>query len=147
MQEGHTMRTRFDKHGQTVGIGDRVRLPTNREGDICGFGWSGGRERAIVRYRLPGTEEVRVPSQLLEKLPGRSAPSRARRGNPLTTRSRGRHPHGESHYRARLSDAEVREMRDLHLRARKGYESLAQIFGCGTSTARDICTGRTRRDA
>jgi hypothetical protein len=141
------MRTRFDKHGQAVGIGDRVRLPSNREGDICGFGWSGGRERAIVRYRLLETEEVRVPSQLLEKLPGRSAPSQPRRCKPSTTRPRGRHPHGEMHYRARLSDAQVREMRELHLRAGKGYESLAQIFGCGTSTARDICTGRTSRDA
>jgi hypothetical protein len=83
------MRTRFDKHGQTVGIGDRVRLPSNREGDICGFGWSGGRERAIVRYRLPEKEEVRVPSQLLEKLPGRNAPSRPRRGNASTIRPSG----------------------------------------------------------
>jgi hypothetical protein len=141
------MRTRFDKHGQTVGIGDRVRLPSNREGEVCGFGWSGGRERAIVRYCLPDGDDVRVPANLLERLPSGRAPSRPRRRTASTTRPRGRHPHGETHYRARLSDAEVREMRELHQRARKGYESLAQIFGCGTSTARDICTGRTRRDA
>jgi hypothetical protein len=141
------MRTRFDKHGQTVGIGDRVRLPSNREGDVWGFGWSGGRERAIVRYQLPDGDEVRVPAHLLEKLPSGRPPLRPRRRNPSTARPCGRHPHGETHYRARLSDAQVREMRDLHLRTRKGYESLAKIFGCGTSTARDICTGRTRRDA
>jgi hypothetical protein len=141
------MSIRLDKHGQVVGIGDRVRLPSNREGSICGFGWSGGRERAIVRYCPAETDEVRVPPHLLERVPGRIVPPQPRRCKPSTTRPRGRHPHGETHYRARLSDAQVRAMRELHQRARKGYESLAQMFGCGTSTARDICTGRTRRDA
>ena len=51
---------------------------------------------------------------------------------------------GESHQRAKLSDAEVRAMRAMHLPYVRGYETLARIFGCGVSTARDICTRRTR---
>ena len=142
------MTARLDKHGQTIGIGDRVRLPSQKDGDIRGFSWSGGWERAIVRYDVSELNEVRLPSHLLEKLPGRHirAPRRPRRTATTSGQQRG-HPSGESHYKARLTDKDVREMRELHRRAKKGYETLALIFGCGASTARDICTGRTRRDA
>ncbi len=56
---------------------------------------------------------------------------------------------GETHHRARLSDDQVREMRRLYEDwkangLRKGYATLAAIFGCGESTARDIVTYRTR---
>lgn len=59
---------------------------------------------------------------------------------------------GASHFRARLSDEEVRAMRELYAKwraegRRDGYESLARIFSCGWPTARDIVKGWTRRDA
>ena len=59
------------------------------------------------------------------------------------------HRCGETHHRARLSDDQVREMRRLYedwkaKGLRKGYATLAAIFGCGESTARDIVTYRTR---
>lgn len=59
------------------------------------------------------------------------------------------HRVGEDHQRATLSDEQVREMRRLHTRPteRLGYRALAQRFGCGQSTARDICTYRTRASA
>ena len=49
----------------------------------------------------------------------------------------------------RVSFETVKEMRDMYFRwqaegANKGYQTLANIFGCGVSTARDICTFRTR---
>lgn len=56
---------------------------------------------------------------------------------------------GQDHHKAKLTDAQVKDMRTLYQNwkqqgARKGYETLAAIFGCGVSTARDICTYRTR---
>lgn len=56
---------------------------------------------------------------------------------------------GERHHKAKLTDEQVRDMRQLYQGwkeqgANKGYETLATIFGCGISTARDICTYRTR---
>ncbi|GAB4059247.1 hypothetical protein GCM10028811_12970 [Uliginosibacterium sediminicola] len=53
-------------------------------------------------------------------------------------------PHGERHGKAALSDAEVLLMRSQHKPGLVGYETLAKRFGCGASTARDICTYRTR---
>ncbi len=50
---------------------------------------------------------------------------------------------GEGHQRAKLSDAQVRAMRKLHEQG-LGYRKLSREFGCGESTARDICTFRTR---
>lgn len=51
---------------------------------------------------------------------------------------------GEGHQRAKLSDAQVDRMRRLYRPGVVGYKSLASLFGCGESTARDICTYRTR---
>lgn len=48
------------------------------------------------------------------------------------------------HHRAKLTDKQVAEMRNQHLAYVVGYETLAKRFGCGVSTARDICTYRTR---
>ena len=48
------------------------------------------------------------------------------------------------HHRAKLTDAQVAQMRKEHLAYILGYEYLAKKFGCGISTARDICTYRTR---
>lgn len=59
---------------------------------------------------------------------------------------------GQQHHHAKLSDAQVRDMRQLYqtwkqAKANKGYEALADLFGCGVSTARDIATYRTRISA
>ena len=56
---------------------------------------------------------------------------------------------GAAHHNAKLTDAQVRDMRQLYrswkkVNANKGYEALADLFGCGVSTARDIVTCRTR---
>lgn len=53
------------------------------------------------------------------------------------------HRIGEGHQKARLTDAQVAEMRSLHGPG-FGYGRLAARFGCGVRTARDICTYRTR---
>ena len=50
------------------------------------------------------------------------------------------------HHRAKLSADQVRQMRAKYLAYVVGYETLAREFGCGISTARDVCTYRTRRD-
>ena len=50
------------------------------------------------------------------------------------------------HHRAKLSNWQVREMRAAYIPWVRGYGFLARQFGCGESTARDICTYRTRRD-
>jgi len=50
---------------------------------------------------------------------------------------------GECHQRAKLSDEQVRRMREAHSNG-FGYRRLSQIFQCGQSTARDIVTYRTR---
>lgn len=64
----------------------------------------------------------------------------------MVIRSHTGHRCGEAHYRARLSDDQVREMRRLYedwkaKGLRKGYATLADIFGCGESTARDMGKG------
>lgn len=56
------------------------------------------------------------------------------------------HRVGQCHQRARLTDAQVREMRALHGPG-WGYVRLARHFGCGVSTVRDIVTFATRWDA
>ena len=48
------------------------------------------------------------------------------------------------HHRAKLPTEAVKAMRAEHLAYVRGYEYLAKKFGCGVSTARDICTWRTR---
>jgi len=50
------------------------------------------------------------------------------------------------HHLAKLSADQVRQMRAKYLAYVVGYETLAREFGCGISTARDVCTFRTRRD-
>ena len=56
---------------------------------------------------------------------------------------------GAAHHNARLSDAQVHDMRNLYqswkaAKANKGYSALGEIFGCSMWTARDIVTYRTR---
>lgn len=57
------------------------------------------------------------------------------------------HRVGECHQHAKLTDAQARKMRKLHEEVGVGYLRLSQMFGCGESTARDICTYRTRASA
>lgn len=56
---------------------------------------------------------------------------------------------GEAHQKAKLSDAQVKAMRAEYEPGKrgKGYLSLARKYGCGESTARDICTNATRYSA
>ena len=56
---------------------------------------------------------------------------------------------GAAHHHAKLTDAQVRDMRRLYAewraaKSRKGYGALAEIYGCGVSTVRDMITLRTR---
>ena len=62
----------------------------------------------------------------------------------MITRSPSGHRCGQSHPRARLSFEQVCRMRDLNQNRGAGYRTLAVFFHCGISTARDICTYRTR---
>ena len=60
------------------------------------------------------------------------------------------HPRGAAHFRAQLSDDQVRAMRARYAKRkaagkRYGYEAAAKDFGCGISTARDIILQKTRR--
>lgn len=48
------------------------------------------------------------------------------------------------HHRAKLTAEQVRQMRSEYRAFVFGYEKLAEKFGCGISTARDIITYRTR---
>ena len=50
------------------------------------------------------------------------------------------------HHRAKLSADQVRQMRAKYLAYVVGYETLAREFGCGISTAMDVCTFRTRKN-
>ena len=61
----------------------------------------------------------------------------------LLARNHTGHRVSQHHPRAKLSDAEVKEMRTHHA-AGIGYARLAKHYRCGISTARDICTYRTR---
>lgn len=54
---------------------------------------------------------------------------------------------GEGHQKAKLSDAQVRDMRAQYVPFVVGYRVLAKRFGCAESTVRDICTFRTRASA
>ena len=54
------------------------------------------------------------------------------------------HRVGEWHQRAKLSSAQVEEMRHLRQRHGMSYKALSIRFGCGVSTARDIVNYWTR---
>lgn len=61
----------------------------------------------------------------------------------VITRGPSGHRTGQSHGRAKLSDEQIERMRVLN-ELGWGYRVLAELFQCGISTARDICTYRTR---
>lgn len=53
------------------------------------------------------------------------------------------HRVGEWHHRARLTEAQVEQIRRMYRPRRVGYGALAETFGVGESTIRDIITRRT----
>lgn len=57
------------------------------------------------------------------------------------------HRIGESHRKAKLTDKQVREMRQLREERGRSYGWLAKRFGCGESTVRDIVKYKTRYNA
>lgn len=54
------------------------------------------------------------------------------------------HRIGESHPRAKLSDHDVRLIRELHEQHGLGYKRLGEKFEAPRSTIADICCYRTR---
>lgn len=61
----------------------------------------------------------------------------------MISRNHTGHRVGECHQHAKLSTAQVKQMREMN-NSGLGYTRLSRIFKCGRSTARDICTYRTR---
>lgn len=57
------------------------------------------------------------------------------------------HRCGQSHHRAKLSDAEVKSIRDARSSLGLSYAELGKLFGAPLWTIRDICTYRTRINA
>lgn len=51
---------------------------------------------------------------------------------------------GESHHRAKLTDEQVDEMRELHEEQGIGYRTLAKQFNVSKRTVRDIVQYKTR---
>ncbi|APQ14692.1 hypothetical protein BJP27_24265 (plasmid) [Pseudomonas oryzihabitans] len=63
------------------------------------------------------------------------------------TRAPSGHRCGASHPKARLTFDQVQAMRNDYAKGVGGYVALAKAYGCGISTARDICTLATRVSA
>lgn len=61
-----------------------------------------------------------------------------------TTRGYNHQLSGAAHPKAKLTTAQVDEMREIYESGGVGYGFLGEIFGCGASTARDIVRYRTR---
>lgn len=51
---------------------------------------------------------------------------------------------GESHHRAKLTDEQVDQMRELHEEQGVGYRTLAKQFNVSKRTVRDIVQYKTR---
>jgi len=62
----------------------------------------------------------------------------------MITRSPSGHRCGESHQKAKLTDAQVREMRRRNQEDGIGFVLLGREFGCSKWTARDIVQYHTR---
>jgi hypothetical protein len=67
----------------------------------------------------------------------------------MISRNHTGHRIGESHHRSRLSDSQVKEIRNLREMNKKvySYKKLSIIYGCGETTIRDIVQFRTRWNA
>ena len=67
----------------------------------------------------------------------------------MKTRNHTGHPCGAGHHRAKLTSAQVAEMRAVYAGWKqdgdpRGYGTLAKLYSCSQSTARDVITLRTR---
>lgn len=51
---------------------------------------------------------------------------------------------GETHPNAKLTDAQVDQIRDLHEKSHKSYSQLADLFNCPKVTIQHICTYQRR---
>lgn len=67
----------------------------------------------------------------------------------MISRNHTNHRIGESHYRSKLSDLQVRQIRAMRESNKKvySYKKLSLLFGCGETTIRDIVLYRTRWSA
>lgn len=54
------------------------------------------------------------------------------------------HRKGPAHHNSKLTTAQVDDMREIYESGGVSYALLAEVFHCGTSTARDIVLYRTR---
>lgn len=63
----------------------------------------------------------------------------------VATNDRG-HRVGESHQKARHSDALVEKVRDMHEEQGMGYKRIAKILALSVSTVRQLCTYNRRAD-
>jgi hypothetical protein len=72
---------------------------------------------------------------------------RARRWGPNPRKAPKNPAHGERHYRAGLTDAQVRALREARSSEQATYKQLSFRFGCSWPTVRDIVKGWTRADA
>lgn len=61
----------------------------------------------------------------------------------IAQRKKGR-AHGESHWAAKLTDAEVETIRRLHEVDGWGYKKIARVMDCGVSTVQYICNFKRR---
>ena len=57
------------------------------------------------------------------------------------------HRVGQDHQKAKLTDEQVRQLRQDHDNDLGGYRTLAKRYNIGVSTARDIVNGYTRGTA
>lgn len=61
----------------------------------------------------------------------------------INTGNAGNRTRGEKHHRARLSEAQVAQIRRMYRPYLVGMVELSRQFGCGVSTIRDIVKGAT----
>ena len=54
---------------------------------------------------------------------------------------------GARHPKAKLTDSQIKQLREMYTPYVIGYGQLAAKFGCAPSTVRDICQYRTRKNA
>lgn len=62
----------------------------------------------------------------------------------MITRNHTNHRVGACHQHAKLTTEQVKAMRAAYSTGRWSYAKLADVFGCGVSTVRDIVLLRTR---
>lgn len=89
-----------------------------------------------------GPDEDETPAEAAERKRRAGAYQRLKRWRA----KHAGHRKGETHHRAKLNDVAVARIRELRARDPKLWTltALADLFGCGLSTVRDICDRTTR---